>query len=141
MGNVILTVVKWIRDVWEWFDKYFMSAWEKWVRPGVLNEITGGLLNEFGVFLQELSSTITDLILDLVAHFGTGLDFYLVEFQRDMPIAIFTGQICFITARHINSPNNFLRMRPLTKIIPNNLGRLHLDGLVIVLQMLRVIHL
>jgi hypothetical protein len=67
-GNVILTVVKWIRDVWEWFDKYFMSAWEKWVRPGVLNEITGGLLNEFGQFLQELSSTINDLILDLVAQ-------------------------------------------------------------------------
>lgn len=25
-GNVILTVVKWIRDVWEWFDEHFMSA-------------------------------------------------------------------------------------------------------------------
>jgi zinc dependent phospholipase C len=66
-GNVILTVVKWIRDVWEWFDEHFMSAWEKWVRPGVVNQITGGLLNEIGQFMQELSSTITDLILDLVA--------------------------------------------------------------------------
>src|SRR5690242_13276387 len=64
VGNVIFTIVKWIRDVWEWFDENFMSAWDKRVTPGAVN---ASLITEFGQFLQELSSTITDLILDLFA--------------------------------------------------------------------------
>jgi Zinc dependent phospholipase C len=68
VGNVILTIVKWVRDVWEWIDENIMEKWERWVTPGVLDQITGGLLNEIGQFLQTLGSTIQNAILDLIAQ-------------------------------------------------------------------------
>jgi Zinc dependent phospholipase C len=67
-GNAILVIVKWVSEVWEYIDSTIIEKWEKWVTPGVLDEITGGLLGEIGQFLQTLSSTILDAILDLVAQ-------------------------------------------------------------------------
>jgi len=71
-GNVLLHLVDWGREVWEWLDKNFMSKWEKWAEPAItgigdiLNGLTGGLLNELGQALAELAAAIKDAVLNLL---------------------------------------------------------------------------
>jgi len=73
-GNVLLTVTNWVLSVWDTIDSEFVSKWEKWAQPAidgvgdVLNQATGGVLAEPGQALQELSSAITDAILELVTQ-------------------------------------------------------------------------
>src|SRR5674536_233374 len=70
-GNVLLTVTDWVLSVWDTLDSEFVSKWEKWAQPAidgvgdVLNQDTGGVLAELGQGLQELSSAITDAIIEL----------------------------------------------------------------------------
>ncbi len=70
-GNVLLTVTNWVLSVWDTLDSEFVSKWEKWAQPAidgvgdVLNQATGGVLQELGQALQELSSAITDAIIEL----------------------------------------------------------------------------
>jgi hypothetical protein len=71
-GNVLLTVTEWILSTWDEIDEEFVSKWEKWAEPAidgvgdVLNQMSGGVLNELGEALQEISSAITDAIMALV---------------------------------------------------------------------------
>ncbi len=73
-GNVLLTVTNWVLSVWDTLDSEFVSKWEKWAQPAidgvgdVLNQATGGVLAELGQALQELSSAITDAVLDLLSQ-------------------------------------------------------------------------
>jgi hypothetical protein len=70
-GNVLLTATDWVLSVWDTLDSEFVSKWEKWAQPAidgvgdVLNQDTGGVLAELGQGLQELSSAITDAIIEL----------------------------------------------------------------------------
>jgi hypothetical protein len=72
-GNVLLTVTDWILSTWDTIDEEFVSKWEKWAQPAidgvgdVLNQMSGGVLNELGQALQEISSAITDAILALLS--------------------------------------------------------------------------
>lgn len=73
-GNVLLTFVRWFREVFEIIDEKFMAKWEKWAEPAltgvgdVLNQISGGMLQEIGQALQELAAAIKDAIIDLIAQ-------------------------------------------------------------------------
>ena len=80
-GNVLLTVTDWVLSVWDTLDSEFVSKWEKWAQPAidgvgdVLNQATGGVLQELGQALQELSAAITDAILELFTQRPANSDY------------------------------------------------------------------
>ncbi|MDA8437770.1 MAG: zinc dependent phospholipase C family protein [Propionibacterium sp.] len=73
-GNVLLTVTNWVLSVWDTLDSEFVSKWETWAQPAidgvgnVLNQTTGGVLAQLGQAMQELSSAITDAIIELLTQ-------------------------------------------------------------------------
>ena len=73
-GNVLLHMVEWIREVWEWLDEQFVSKWEKWAEPAItgagdlLNQLSGQVLGELGQALQELAAAVRSVVLDLIVH-------------------------------------------------------------------------
>ena len=73
-GDVLLTVLKWIREVYEVLDSDFLRQWEKWAQPAIdgvgdiLNQISGGTLAELGQAMQELSASMMNAWLDLAAE-------------------------------------------------------------------------
>lgn len=73
-GNVLLTVVDWIRDVYEVIDEEFLEKWAKWAQPAidgvgdVLDNLSGGVLGELGQALEELANSLINAFLDLLAQ-------------------------------------------------------------------------
>lgn len=73
-GNVLLTFVDWLRDVYELIDEEFMEKWAKWAQPAidgagdVLDDLTGGVLGELGQALEELANSLLNAFLDLLAQ-------------------------------------------------------------------------
>lgn len=71
-GNVLRTIIDWIRDVWEVLDEEFLKRWNEWAAPvisgvgNVINQISGGVAREIGTMLQELAELIKDAILGLL---------------------------------------------------------------------------
>ena len=63
-------------DVWEEIDSTFISRWEKWIGPISTNasqlasQLTGGLANQLGQILDELSGAIMNAFKGLLAEMG-----------------------------------------------------------------------
>jgi hypothetical protein len=75
-GCVIRQVVQWVIDVWSEIDAEFVSKWEKWIGPISTNasqlasQLTGGLANQLGQILDELSAAIMNAFKGLLAQMG-----------------------------------------------------------------------
>lgn len=75
-GCVIRQVVQWSLDVWREIDATFVSKWEKWIDPISTNasqlasQLTGGLANQLGQILNELSAAIMTAFKGLLAQMG-----------------------------------------------------------------------
>jgi len=71
-GNVLLHLVDWVRDVWEWIDENFMEKWDKWAAPAIsgvgdiLNSMSGGVLAQLGQALEELAGVIKNAVISLI---------------------------------------------------------------------------
>jgi hypothetical protein len=75
-GCVIRQVVQWVIDVWSEIDSEFVSKWEKWIGPintnasQLASQLTGGLANQLGQILDELSAAIMTAFKGLLAQMG-----------------------------------------------------------------------
>ena len=75
-GVVIRQVVRWALDVWAEIDATFISRWEKWIGPISTNssqlasQLTGGLSNQLGQILDELSGAIMNAFKGLLTGMG-----------------------------------------------------------------------
>jgi hypothetical protein len=75
-GSVLLNLVKWALDTWQTIDDDFISKWEKWIGPistdisVIESQIFGGVPNEIGEALNDLSSAVFKAFETLVSRFG-----------------------------------------------------------------------
>ncbi len=75
-GVVIRQVVSWALEVWEEIDATFIARWEQWIGPISTNssqlasQLTGGLSNQLGQILDELSGAIMNAFKGLLAGMG-----------------------------------------------------------------------
>ncbi|MEV7096779.1 hypothetical protein AB0M80_28395 [Amycolatopsis sp. NPDC051045] len=75
-GCVIRQVIRWVVDVWAVLDAQFVAKWEKWIDPIQTNDaqltsqLTGGLSNQLGAILDELSAAVTSAFEGLLARMG-----------------------------------------------------------------------
>jgi hypothetical protein len=75
-GCVIRQIVQWAIDVWEEIDAAFVSKWEKWIGPVSTNasqlasQLTGGLANQLGQILDELTAAVMSAFQGLLAQMG-----------------------------------------------------------------------
>ncbi len=75
-GSFLLTVIDWALDTWETLDDEFVSKWEKWMGPVTTDlalieaNLSGGVLNEIGQGLNDLSASVTNAFETLITRFG-----------------------------------------------------------------------
>jgi len=73
-GNVLLSVAKWVLDEWSVIDEMFVGSWEKWMGPVGANDsdltaqLTGGLSNQLGQAMDEISSAEFNAIVSLASR-------------------------------------------------------------------------
>ncbi len=72
--NPFLNHVKWALDKWAELDENVFKPWEKWMGPvsensgDILNNLSGGTLQEIGLGLQEMGKAVEDAVLDLMTR-------------------------------------------------------------------------
>ncbi|GAB3900698.1 hypothetical protein GCM10029964_088440 [Kibdelosporangium lantanae] len=75
-GCVLRQVIQWVIDVWSVIDAQFVGKWEKWIDPIQTNDaqlagqLKGGLSNQLGAILDELSAAIMSAFEGLLAQMG-----------------------------------------------------------------------
>src|SRR5664279_4726974 len=75
-GAFLLNAIEWVLDTWQTLDDDFISKWEKWVGPISTDlslieaNLTGGVLNEIGEGLSDLSSAVFKAFETLITRFG-----------------------------------------------------------------------
>jgi hypothetical protein len=75
-GAFLLNAIEWVLDTWQTLDDDFISKWEKWVGPISTDlslieaNLTGGVLNEIGEGLNDLSASVFKAFETLVTRFG-----------------------------------------------------------------------
>jgi hypothetical protein len=75
-GNVLLSAAKWVLDEWDVIDKMFVGSWEKWMGPVGANDadltaqLTGGLSNQLGQAMDEISAAEFNAIVSLASRLG-----------------------------------------------------------------------
>ncbi len=75
-GVVIRNVMKWVLEVWGEIDEQYVTKWEKWITPASTNnsqlasQLTGGLSNQIGQVLDELSAAVVSALEGLVGEMG-----------------------------------------------------------------------
>ena len=74
ISNPMLHHIQWALDTYKNIDQTYLKPWEKWMGPvsenntEILNNLTGGTLEEIGLGLQEMGKAIQDAILDLMTR-------------------------------------------------------------------------
>lgn len=124
-GNVLRTIIDWIRDVWEVLDEEFLKRWNEWAAPvisgvgNVINQISGGVAREIGTMLQELAELIKDAILGLLTKLYDWFGLLTSGVPKGWGIRAFTGLTCSITERRLSLLASCTRTRPPNNIKPS----------------------
>lgn len=81
-GAVLLTVVQWVRDVYEPFDSQFLEAWKKYAQPvedaggDIANQLSGQMLNELQGVYNSLGQAIQNAVLDVLSQMWDWFGFF-----------------------------------------------------------------